>query len=94
MSDGEGLMRAIIEDPDDDTPRRVYADWLDEQGEHEEADRQRKWPAAREWLVRFCKENGDEEEYSFEGLIAFGREAVKEDSSSDRVSLYKRLLNN
>ena len=27
------LLRAIIQDPDDDAPRLVYADWLDEHGE-------------------------------------------------------------
>jgi uncharacterized protein (TIGR02996 family) len=34
----EGLFRAILEDPDDDTPRLVYADWLDEHGEPERAE--------------------------------------------------------
>lgn len=30
MTDGEALRRAIVADPDDDTPRLIYADWLDE----------------------------------------------------------------
>src|SRR3954454_1972729 len=30
MTGGEALLRAIIEAPGDDTPRLVYADWLDE----------------------------------------------------------------
>jgi uncharacterized protein (TIGR02996 family) len=30
LSDGEALLKAIIADPDDDTPRLVFADWLDE----------------------------------------------------------------
>mgnify|MGYP001269080457 CR=1 FL=1 len=29
----EGFLRAICENPDDDTPRLVYADWLEEQGQ-------------------------------------------------------------
>ena len=33
MSDGDALLRAILDDPDDDAPRLVYADWLDEQGD-------------------------------------------------------------
>jgi uncharacterized protein (TIGR02996 family) len=34
MSDEEAaLLRAICAEPDDDTPRLVYADWLEEQGE-------------------------------------------------------------
>lgn len=33
MSDGDALLRAILDDPDDDAPRLVYADWLDEHGD-------------------------------------------------------------
>jgi uncharacterized protein (TIGR02996 family) len=32
MSDREALLRAILEAPDDDAPRLVYADWLQESG--------------------------------------------------------------
>jgi uncharacterized protein (TIGR02996 family) len=28
----------VIESPEDDGPRLVYADWLDEQGEHDRAE--------------------------------------------------------
>lgn len=31
MTDGEGLLAAVVAAPDDDTPRLVFADWLDEQ---------------------------------------------------------------
>ena len=30
MSDQEALLKAIVANPDDDTPRLMYADWLDE----------------------------------------------------------------
>ena len=30
MSDDEAFIRAIVDSPGDDTPRLVYADWLDE----------------------------------------------------------------
>lgn len=33
MSDGDALLAAIAAHPDDDTPRLVYADWLDEHNE-------------------------------------------------------------
>ena len=32
MSDREALMRAILEAPDDDAPRLIFADWLEENG--------------------------------------------------------------
>ncbi|MBX9624891.1 MAG: TIGR02996 domain-containing protein [Gemmataceae bacterium] len=37
MGDGEPLLRAVCEHPDDDTPRLVLADWLEENGEPERA---------------------------------------------------------
>ena len=38
MNDGDALLAAIIANPDDDTPRLVYADWLDENGQPERAE--------------------------------------------------------
>jgi uncharacterized protein (TIGR02996 family) len=37
-SDGDALLAAILAEPEDDTRRLVYADWLDEQGEHGRAE--------------------------------------------------------
>jgi uncharacterized protein (TIGR02996 family) len=39
MSDGDALLAAILAEPDEDVPRLVYADWLDEVGD--ESDRAR-----------------------------------------------------
>jgi uncharacterized protein (TIGR02996 family) len=33
MSHEPGFLRAIIQNPDDDTPRLIYADWLEERGD-------------------------------------------------------------
>lgn len=38
MSDEEAFLRAIAANPDDDTPRLVYADWLDDSGRPEQAE--------------------------------------------------------
>jgi uncharacterized protein (TIGR02996 family) len=38
MSDEQALYRAIVAAPEDDTPRLVYADWLDEHDRPEEAE--------------------------------------------------------
>ena len=35
-TDGAGLLRAILDDPHDDVPRLVYADWLEEHGDETE----------------------------------------------------------
>jgi uncharacterized protein (TIGR02996 family) len=55
LNERDAFLNALAENEDDTTTRLVYADWLEERGEHEEADRQRKWPAAKEWLVRVCR---------------------------------------
>lgn len=38
MTDRDAFIRAIIAAPDDDVPRIVFADWLDEHGEKERAE--------------------------------------------------------
>ncbi len=85
MNERDGFLKLLAENEDDTTTRLVYADWLDDRGEHEEADRQRKWPAAKEWLVKFCAANNpsDDDEDAYEmpipyaELIERGREAVE-----------------
>jgi uncharacterized protein (TIGR02996 family) len=86
VNEQDKFLKALTANEDDTTTRMVYADWLDDHGEHEEADRQRKWPAAKAWLVRFCRDHNppaDEAEYpegwviSCAQLIELGREAVE-----------------
>lgn len=50
-----GFLDALAENEDDTTTRLVYADWLEDLGEHEEADRQRRWPAAKARLVEAAR---------------------------------------
>lgn len=38
MSDSEAFLKNIIDFPSDDTPRLVYADWIDERGESDRAE--------------------------------------------------------
>ena len=38
MTDGDALLAAILAEPDDDTARLVYADWLQEQGDEGRAE--------------------------------------------------------
>jgi uncharacterized protein (TIGR02996 family) len=82
VNEREPFLKALEENEDDTPTRLVYADWLDDNGEHEEADRQRKWPAAKEWLVRFFREHDEGDYYGqlkfYEDLIRLGRKAVEE----------------
>lgn len=48
----------INENPLDGVARDIFADWLDDQGEHEEANRQRAYIASRQWLTDYaCRLN-------------------------------------
>jgi uncharacterized protein (TIGR02996 family) len=38
VSDADGLLQDILANPDDDAPRLVYADWLDEHGDSDRAE--------------------------------------------------------
>lgn len=38
MTDADPLLATILAHPEDDLPRLVYADWLEERGEHERAE--------------------------------------------------------
>lgn len=83
MNDRDAFLADLAANEDDVALRLVYADWLDERGEHEEADRQRRWPQAKAWFVQFCQENNptsDDDErvtISYDWLIDEGRQAVE-----------------
>jgi uncharacterized protein (TIGR02996 family) len=49
VTDGSLLLKAILAHPAEDTPRLVYADWLDERGETEHAAFIRKQVAGESW---------------------------------------------
>src|SRR5262245_40022549 len=38
MSEHDRLSKAVLDDPEDDTPRLIYADWLDDNGDPGRAD--------------------------------------------------------
>jgi uncharacterized protein (TIGR02996 family) len=61
LSDRAALMRAILEAPDDDRPRLIFADWCDENGRPVEADRVRKGVSSGwiGWRVPGIKIDGD-----------------------------------
>jgi uncharacterized protein (TIGR02996 family) len=65
-SDGDNMLRAVLVAPEDDAPRLVYADWLDEHGEPERAEfirvqiRLARWPVERcDSIYPGCSVDGD-----------------------------------
>lgn len=84
MNERDAFVKHLAANEDDATARLVFVDWLDEHGEHEEADRHRKWPAAKQWLVRLCEANNppseddpDEWFISYQTLLELGREGTE-----------------
>ena len=83
MNEQDAFLTALEANEDDTPTRLVYADWLDNRGEHEEADRQRKWPAAKAWLRAFCGEEDDDADAYYIGvntLIRGARSALEDGS--------------
>lgn len=85
---------------DDEVARFVYADWLEERGEYEEAERQRKYPAARRWLLDFADEHNlslrDQEWHEtvidYDALLALGHEAREGDDYSASCGNNMRMM--
>lgn len=62
----EAFLRRICESPDDDAPRLIYADWLDERGDSDSRDRA-EFIRVQIKLARmdgtFCLKNGNETKF-------------------------------
>ena len=74
MDERHEFLKAIDSTPwTDEFPRLVYADWLDERGEHEEADRQRNYVPSRRWLMAFAEKHEDDfPDYSEADVEVYG----------------------
>jgi uncharacterized protein (TIGR02996 family) len=62
------FLKAIEADPLDEVRRLVFADWLQENGEEDEADRQRAWVAAYKYLAPLADPYDEGIEYA--GVMA------------------------
>ncbi len=80
--DREAFLRAIAENPNDYDYRYVFADWLDEQGDYEEAERQRNYETSEKWLMDFAHNhqefsNGGDEPDRFDPVDASYHSYIK-----------------
>lgn len=79
----EGFLKALEENEDDTATRLIYADWLDENNQPEEAARQRAWPEAKRWMLEFVRENNYDAGYyecrniDYNTLIELARESIE-----------------
>lgn len=70
------FMKQLAANEDDALVRACFADWLEENGEPEEAERHRKWPASKAWLLEFAQklrpydaDNGQAGHYSYKEMM-------------------------
>lgn len=102
----EDFLEALAENEDDVDTRMVFADWLDEKGEHDEAERHRKWPASKKWLLDFVVKNNHDEDkedpyetqITYDSLMEFAMRAIVEDdfwfSCGSNMTMYEALYEN
>ncbi|HYF50512.1 MAG TPA: TIGR02996 domain-containing protein [Planctomycetota bacterium] len=79
MNERERFIEALEKNEDDVPLRLAFADWLDDEGEHEEADRQRKWPASKAWIIGFCEDHQsgyDSERLTYKYIMQLALEAA------------------
>lgn len=72
---------------DDLTARLIYADWLDDIGYCEEAERMRLWPESKKWVQEFAEEL--EQDYN-DLLNAAKAYAEFGDCTYDNTETYKQ----
>lgn len=95
MDPRQPFLDALAKNEDDTTSRLVYADWLEERGFHEEADRQRQWPAAKEWLQNLSQQHNNRVREEFQEYVEkYGEffEYTIEEEIAEYGITYEQLL--
>ena len=70
MTSKEDFLNAINDHPEDDLYRQVYADWLDDHGEYDGAQRQRNYKKSVQFLKNWVEKIRDDTQQSMEVLEA------------------------
>lgn len=65
MNDREKFLAALANNEDDVSTRLVYADWLEERGEDDEAQRMRAWQASKDWVVGMITKHAHDGDYDY-----------------------------
>lgn len=62
LNNEQAFYNAFQASPEDEAPRKIFADWLDEHGRHEEATYYRRWTyeieLSKQWLEIFASKCG------------------------------------
>lgn len=72
MSTPDAFLKLLEANEDDTVARLCFADWLEDNGQPEEAERHRKWDAAKATLMKLADDGGTDYAY----LMAEARVAL------------------
>jgi uncharacterized protein (TIGR02996 family) len=84
MSSEEDFIKHLESNPKDYFFRMIYSDWLEENDRIDDANRQRSYQYADEWMDKFCK---DRYLGSYDDIDHYGREITRDEI----VSLAKEV---
>src|SRR5262245_25219775 len=90
MSDESAFLAAVIANPDDDAPRLIYADWLDENGDSERAELIRLQCQLAIGWDRIVSLDGDPESEREQALLKKNRQRWLSDMPA--VSLVRSMM--
>lgn len=86
MNEREAFLTALAENEDDETTRLVFADFLDEHDEPEEADRMRKWRASKQWMTDWVRSiNYGKWEYDDDGEYVLDVDGSRVPAKTDNL---------
>lgn len=88
MTDEEAFLRAIAFHPQDDLPRLVYADWLDERGD-QRADYLRFVVESRTWMTKLRQLNDARDALDREWVEAVGHPSRVMDFTHSMVTVLR-----
>ena len=86
------LIEMLEADEDDVETRLVYADLLEELGEDDEAERQRDWNDSKQWMVEFCAEHADYDDFGYDDLMYWFDEIDSEEEIYVSMGHFEGLM--
>jgi uncharacterized protein (TIGR02996 family) len=92
VDDRQIFIDLLAKDEDNNTTRLIYADWLEDNGFHEESERQRKWPDAKKWMLDIVEQGNADRYYEYEDLNPLTGEITKERYEGEWYIDYPTLM--
>lgn len=95
MNEREQFEKRIAATPEDEALRLIFADWLEEHDQPEEAKRQREYIPSRKWLVEFAKKHhcyGKYHDWALEESTGKDKYGKETDAKERAEEYYEQFL--